>query len=48
MSAVTSFGAFAHGINTAPMTRSDSFTAYAMLYGLDMNVFTWLTKMSAS
>src|SRR5699024_11637166 len=40
ISSVTNFGALAPGISTAPTTKSDSFTASAMVNGDDIIVCT--------
>ena len=47
ISLVTSFGALAPGISTAPTTRSLSATALAMFSGLDIKVSTSVPKISS-
>ena len=48
ISSVTKLGAFAPGINTAPITKSLSFTAFSIFNGLDIIVFTRPSNKSSN
>ena len=48
ISSVTKLGAFAPGINTAPITKSLSLTAFSILSGLDIIVLTRPSNKSSN